>query len=403
MKTRFIISIFLAAILFACGSPAKQGEENEEHEHEGPEGVVVLNERQMKAIGLKTGPLQMRNLTTVIKVNGQLAVPPESSADVTAVIGGNVKSINVFQGDKVRKGQLLAVLEHPDYIAIQEDFAEVAGRLDFLEQEYKRQKELFENNVGSGRDYQKAKSDYNTAMAKYAGLKARLKLLNISPEQVRKGNITGSVRILSPINGYVNRVNIKVGTYVDAKDKMFTITDNNAIHADFMVYEKDAYLVKKGQKVHFTVSNRLDKEFTGTVFAIGKEFDPESRSIHIHANIDGDVTGLIPGMYISGHLHTDKKYVPALPNDAIVHEGTKSYIFVETKIEDENGEAGHSESEEKEGHVKAFKQTEVVTGQKDGGYTEVRLLEPLPENTQIVLNAAYYLIADLKKDEVEED
>ena len=408
MKIRLIISIFATAILFACNNPSKKEEGNGEHEHEGQEGVVVLNERQMKAIDLKLGSLQMRNLTTVVKVNGQIAVPPGSSADITAVIGGNVRSINVFQGDKVRKGQLLAVLEHPDYIAIQEEFAEVAGRLDFLEQEYKRQKELFENNVGSGRDFQKAKSEYLTAKAKYSGLKARLNLLNISPQQVIDGNITGSVRILSPINGYVNQVNIRVGTYVDAKDKMLTITDNSAIHADFLVYEKDVYLVKKGQKVHFTVSNRPDDEYTATVFAIGKEFDPDTRSIHIHAKIEQDVSGLIPGMYISGHLHTDKKYVPALPNDAVVTEGTKSYIFVETKIAEEHEddkEGAHTEGdhEEDDGNSKAFKFTEVVTGQKDDGYTEITPVDPLPENAKIVLNAAYYLLADLKKEETEHE
>jgi len=408
MKTRLIISVLTTAILFACNNPSKKEVEHGEHEHEGQEGVVVLNERQIKAIDLKLGSLQMRNLTTVVKVNGQIAVPPGSSADITAVIGGNVRSINVFQGDKVRKGQLLAVLEHPDYIAIQEEFAEVAGRLDFLDQEYKRQKELFENNVGSGRDFQKAKSEYLTAKAKYSGLKARLNLLNISPQQVIDGNITGSVRILSPINGYVNQVNIRVGTYVDAKDKMLTITDNSAIHADFLVYEKDVYLVKKGQKVHFTVSNRPDDEYTATVFAIGKEFDPDTRSIHIHAKIEQDVSGLIPGMYISGHLHTDKKYVPALPNDAVVIEGTKSYIFVETKIAEEHSDDkeetyAQSDHEEDDGHSKAFKLTEVVTGQKNDGYTEITPVDPLPENAKIVLNAAYYLLADLKKEETEHE
>lgn len=116
----------------------------------------------------------MRNLTTVIKVNGQLEVPPANSAEVTAVIGGNVKSINVFYGDQVRKGQQLVVLEHPDYIVLQENFAEAASRLEFIKKEYKRQKELFENNVGAGRDFQQTKSEYNTIKAKYEGLKSRL-------------------------------------------------------------------------------------------------------------------------------------------------------------------------------------------------------------------------------------
>jgi cobalt-zinc-cadmium efflux system membrane fusion protein len=419
MKTKLIISIIAVSLLFSCNSGSEKSSEHDEHEHEGAEGVVVLNERQQEAINIKLGSVQMRNLTTVVKVNGQLAVPPASSADITAIIGGNVKSINVFQGDKVKKGQVLAVLEHPDYIAIQEDFAEVAGRLDFLKQEFERQKELFENSVGSGRDFQKSKAEYSTAKARYAGIKAPLQLLNISPEGVTDGNIVSSVKILSPINGYVNQVNIKVGTYVDAKDKMFTVTDNSTIHADFMVYEKDVSLVKTGQKIHFSVSNRLEEEFTATLFAVGKEFDSNTRSVHIHANIIDDVSNLIPGMYISGHLHTDNRSVPTLPNDAIVVEGTKSYIFVETEMEEEHEEEGHmhgesefeeshhDEGEHEEGHIdehsKAFKLTEVITGQQDDGYTQITPVNPLPENSKIVLNAAYYLIADLKKEETEHE
>jgi cobalt-zinc-cadmium efflux system membrane fusion protein len=324
------------------------------------------------------------------------------------VIGGNVRSINVFQGDKVKKGQLLAVLEHPDYIVIQEDFAEIAGQLEFLEQEYKRQKELFENNVGSGRDYQKAKSEYLTAKAKLSGLKARLKLLNIPPEQVIKGNITGKARVLSPLDGYVNQVNVRMGAYVDAQDKLFTITDNSAVHADFQVFEKDVYHVKEGQKVHFTVANTPDREYTATVFAVGKEFDPASRAVHIHAKIEQDTEGLIPGMYISGQLHTDTKYVKTVPNDAIVKEGTKSFVFVETEPAEEHGHEHEGEEDEKghdtdQGHLRSFKLTEVVTGRSDEGYTEIKPVEPLPEDARIVLNAAYYLLADLKKEETEHE
>ena len=223
MKSK-IFRVFIVLITFvgliSCNSN-KEDKQEEEHEEHGAEGVVALNEKQQEALNLKLGNFQMRNLTTVVKINGQLEVPPASSADITAVIGGNVKRISVFHGDKVKSGQLLAVLEHPDYISIQEDFAEIANSLEFLEKEFDRQKELFENNVGAGKDYQKAKSEYNTAKAKYEGLKSRLQMLHLSPEKVKTGQISNSVNIISPINGYVNEVNIKVGTYVDAKDKLF--------------------------------------------------------------------------------------------------------------------------------------------------------------------------------------
>ena len=228
MKTKIFIAFFLIASVLSCNTEKKNDHGDVVHE-EPEEGIVILNANQREALDLQLGTFQMRNLTTVVKSNGQLVVPPASSADVTAVIGGNVKSINVFHGDKVFKGQQLAVLEHPDYITLQEDFAAISSSLEFVEKEYKRQKELFENNVGAGRDYQKTKSEFTTAKAKYEGLKSRLKLLNLSPQKVKNGEISSTIIIKSPINGFINEVNIKVGTYVDAKDILFEITDNDAI------------------------------------------------------------------------------------------------------------------------------------------------------------------------------
>ena len=224
MKSKIFIAFIAIATLMSCNTQNKKIAEKDVHE-EILEGVVVLNKNQREALNLKLDTFQMRNLTTMVKSNGQLEVSPSSSADITAIIGGNVKEIKVFHGDKVRKGQLLAVLEHPDYIALQENFAEVANQLEYLEKEFERQKELFENNVGAGRDFQLTKAEYNTAKSKYQGLKSRIQLLNLSPERIMEGNISNTINITSPINGFVNEVKIKIGTYVDAKDKLLSVSD----------------------------------------------------------------------------------------------------------------------------------------------------------------------------------
>ncbi len=409
--------VIIAFISISCSSEQKVETREDGHKDSGNENVVLLNQRQREALKLILGTFQMRNLTTVVKTNGQLKVPPSSRADVTTVIGGNVKEIKVFHGDKVKKGQLLAVLEHPDYITLQEEFAELSNRLEFLEKEYQRQKELFENNVGAGKDYQQVKADFNTAKAKYAGLKLRLEFLNISPDDVISGKITKSIDILSPINGYINDIFIQVGTYIDAKNKLFSISDNSKIHADFMVYEKDIHLLKIGQKIDFIVANRPGEELSATIFAIGNEFETNTRSVHIHAKLTNNPGNLIPGMYISGHIHTNKHFTRTLPNDAVVKEGTKSFIFVvdnealENAGHNEHGmeEGGHKENSGDEHGAKAddndmaFKMVEVITGEKDEGYTEIKLLDSLPDNTQIVFNAAYYLLADMNKGETEHE
>ena len=423
MNTKLYIILFMISSMVSCNTEQVNTEEEHEHEHE-EEGIVSLNKKQQESLGLKIGSFEMRNLTTVVKANGALEVSPESKASVTAIIGGNVKSIKVFQGDKVVKGQVLVVLEHPDYITLQEEFATIANNMEFLEKEYSRQKELYDNNVGAGKDYQKAKSDYLNAKVKFESLKSRLLLVNISPSEVKKGRISNTINIVSPISGYINTVSIKLGMYVDSRTELFEIADNSAIHADFMVYEKDVHLLSLGQKIHFTVSNRPDTEYTAEIFAIGTRFDQQTRAIHIHSNITGDTKGLIPGMYITGHLHTDKKYVATLSNDAIVVEGLKLYIFIvdndehgleaisDTSHEGLNHEKAVSEGEN-EGHnhdaetentdLVKLKMVEVITGTSDDGYTEVRLLNELPNDTKVALNSAYYLLSDLKKEETEHE
>ena len=133
MKTniKLIIGIItIAALMSACSSSSpkekeEHGEHEEEghggHEEEGEEGIVSLTEQQMDAIGLKMVQIEKRTLNIAVSASGSLEMAPQDKADVSPVIGGIVKSVNVFEGDKVRKGQVLATLEHPDFIQLQQD------------------------------------------------------------------------------------------------------------------------------------------------------------------------------------------------------------------------------------------------------------------------------------------
>ncbi len=424
MKTKIFISIIATAlvILTSCSNANKKADEHEghdEHENELPEGIVLLGKPQRDALELKLGEIQDRNLTTLVKTNGELEVSPKSKADITAYIGGNVKEIKVFHADMVVKGQVLATLEHPDYITLQEEFSEAANKLVYLKQEYERQKQLFENEVGAGKDYQQTKSEYKTMQSKYSGLKTRLEMLNMDVNAIENGQIFREIAIKSPISGYVSEVNIKMGAFIDAQTKMFSVSDNSDIHADFLVYEKDIHLLKIGQRIDFTVSNHPGEEFRAKIFAIAKEFQNDTRAVLVHAKLDKPNDKLIPGVYVSGHVHTDQIFTKALPESAIVTEGTKSYIFIKDDeaakkflhadehghdegehVAEENDHEEHNEVEhDKENEAWAFRMIEIIPGVTDNGYVEIRLIDSISANAQIVMNAAYYLLSDLQKSE----
>jgi cobalt-zinc-cadmium efflux system membrane fusion protein len=84
-------------------------------------------------------------------------------------------------------------------------------------------------------------------------------------------------------------------------------------------------------------------------------------------------------MYVSGHIHTDQHFTKALPNGAIVSEGTKWYIFV-------TDETAHNKEHEGEHHEMAFRMVEIVPGKQDEGFTEVNLVDSMPEHAKIVMN-----------------
>src|SRR5699024_3372106 len=109
---------------------------------------------------------------------------------------------------------------------------------------------------------------------------------------------------------------------------LFEVVGNSHIHADFMVFEKDIYKVKEGQKVYFTVSNTPQKRLMATIYSVGKTFEKGPKAVHVHAKIEGETGQLIPGMYVQGRIAVSSRSSAALPAAAIVGEGKESYIFV---------------------------------------------------------------------------
>ena len=399
-----LFSLLLTITLFtACkgdGAEAASSEVGEEHVeeeeegHEGEEGMgeIHLSELKFNSLNIKIGTLPTRPLSDVVKATGQLEVPPQYEATVTAIIGANVTSILVIEGDDVRKGQVLAYLSHPNLTRIQTDYMTTYNRMQFLEKEFKRQQTLHEQGVGSGKQFQQAQANYLVVQAEVKGLESQLRQLNLNVSTVRGGNIIENIPAVSPIGGSIEKVQVKVGQFVDPQTELFEVIDSEHIHADLMVFAKDVFKIKVGQKVLLNMESLPGKTYTAKIFSVGKKFEENPRAIHVHAEINENTDALVPGMYINGSILTGTgTEVTALPEEAIIEEEGKSYIFL-------------AEEHEKEGETEwSFRPVEVITGEENEGWVEIKLLEPLPEGAKLALSGAYYLISEMKKGETGDD
>lgn len=403
--------LLFAACDSKSGSEATEGSEEEHHEEE--EGTVEFTEVQYKATGVTLGGIEKRQLSGTLKVNGLLDVPPQNQVSISVPYGGILKNTELLQGMWVKKGQVIARMEHPDYIQMQQDYLEASSELVFMQKEYKRQEELNRENVSAAKTFERVTSEYNSLKSRVEALRQKLSLLNINANNLSTGTIYNSIPLVSPIDGYVTEVNANIGKFVSANEVIFEIVDTRHLHVELMVFEKDVPKLKEGQNVRYTLANE-SKERQAEVHLIGREISPE-RTVRVHCHLKNEDKDLLPGMYLRASIETGAADTYALPNDAIVNSEGKNYIFIQVPAEEEHHEEKHEEGQKdtdeqkeadgehgEEEHGFRFKAIEITTGASDGGYTEVTLPEGFDINAKnIVVKGAYDLLSKMNNSEEE--
>ncbi|MCB0701805.1 MAG: efflux RND transporter periplasmic adaptor subunit [Candidatus Kapaibacterium sp.] len=356
---------------------------NEGHQHE--DDILEIDKKVFESMNIEFDSLTKRNLSEAVYATGHLRLPPNNEATVTAMVGANIKDIKVIEGDKVAKGQTLVVMHHPNLVELQTNFIELASELKYLEQEYARQEKLYDLDANSGKSFQKVKSEYMSKKARYNGERKKLEMLKINADRVLEGEIAESISISSPIAGYVTNVAVRKGQYINPNDEIISLVNNDHLHADLMIFEKDAMKVKKGQKVRFSTEFIPNKELNAKIYSVGKVFEENPKAVHIHAEITDNKEGLIPGLYIKGTILIDSAKVNALPETAIVRDGKDFYAFLYEGKDDS--------------HVK-LRRVKVITGLIKDGWVEVKSLLSNEKTIKIAQTQAYFLQAEMDKGSV---
>jgi cobalt-zinc-cadmium efflux system membrane fusion protein len=379
MKKRAIY-IFTFCVLVAMASCRQAETEAGETAIETTEGsqAVKLSQAQIDLAEISFGQIEQKLLSGDVDARGILDIPPDGIASVSPVIGGIVQSIEVFPGQKVNKGQVLASLTHPDYIDLQEQYLGTANSLVFLENDYQRQQRLFDEKVSSEKTLLESQTAYQAAKARLSALKIILGQLGIDAETIEDGQLFTKIPLRSPIEGMVNAINVNLGKNVGVGDELFEITCRNKLHLTLDVFEKDILKIENGQRVTFNLSNVDDKIFEARVLSIGGTVQSAGRIVKVVAEFENTGTMLFPGMFVASQIHTGEKMFDALPESALMNYGTgKPYIYYTS--------SPASSDEHK------FNRMAVETGYEEDGYVHVILQEALPTAARIVTRGGYYI------------
>ena len=378
-----LVSFGLSVLLISCNKGNKPAAEAKATEVLS-EDIVEMREDQVSLAKIELGSVEMKSLGSVLKVNGLISVAPQNRATVCMPMGGFIKNTTLLPGNAVTKGQVLAVIDNQDFVDVQQSYLEARNRLVFAEADYKRHSDLYKDDVYSEQNLQQVTVEYRNLKALVKSLEQKLLLIGIAPDRLREDNISSTVNLLSPINGFVKTVNINIGKYVNPTEVLFEIVNNDKLFLVLTLFEKDAANVATGQKVKFFINNENETHeavITQTGRSVG-----DDRTYIVYATVSSTCKNLLPGMYVNALISESDLTVTALPSDALVTFDDKDYIFIYEKDKVEAGKA-----------LTEYKMIEVKKGVSDSGFTEVKLPDGFNAGaTKIVTKGAYTLLSAKK-------
>ncbi len=361
-----LISIFL----ISCGTAKK---DNKEAEEKGDKNMVILTEAQFKNAVIKTEIAEKRAVSDILKLNGSIEVPPQNLISISIPLGGYLRSINMLPGTIVKKGQVIATIEDPQYIQLQQDYLVTKAKLAYSEQEKNRQKELNKEKAGSDKALQLAEAEFQSLKIVLGAYAEKLRLIGLDPGRLNENNISRQIQIRSSINGYVSKVNGNIGSYFNPSDVLIELIDPSDVHLTLTVFEKDLNKLARGQKAIAYSNNNPDKKYATEISLISRDLSAE-RTAEIHCHFEQFDKSLAPGMYMNTEITIQNSEEQALPEKSVVNFEGKNYVFSE--------KAGRT-----------YEMTEVITGETENGYTAIKTDLGAKK---IVTNGAYSLLMQLK-------
>ncbi len=376
---KIITNLLLLAGLMAC-QPNDEAHHGDEAHHDD----IMLTDAQFAQANIAFGKVDSVAMAEEWEVKGMIELPPQSNVSVGIPYGGFLKYTNMLPGTPVKKGQLLAVIENPEFIQFQQDYMVALANRDYLKADYERKQELFDGGVAAGKDYELAKSTYLANEAKISALAERLKLIGFDLSEVRKGKMSGKVNIYAPVSGAVREVYTNIGRYVQPQETIMSLTNDDDLHVELTVYESEIHRVKKGQVIRFTLVNQPEVIREAVVFLVGSNVR-EDRSVTVHGHLAKKYDDLLPGMYVSAKIAGAPKRTLAVPEEAVVRFAGKHYVFAY---------AG------KEASAHSFEMVEVQTGASSDGFTAVYFAEETTELSKlpIVTKGAFTILAAAKNE-----
>ncbi len=326
----FCVGGWLAISLPSAGCGRSAGA-HAETRAEAPVGEVWLTDAQIVEAKLKVEVLEEQDVDDVIVTSGKVAFDDAHVAHVFSPVSGRVTKIEAKVGQRVKKGDVLAVLESPDIGLASADLHKAEADRIAAEHDMDRQKELLAAHATSQRDFEQAEDMYRKARAEVDRAKQKAGLFRAGSGTT----VTQTYAIRSEIDGEVVARNLFPGGEVQGQYgggtavELFTVGELDHLWVVADVYEMDTTRVKVGSRVTLKLFSMPSKTFSAKIEWVAGTLDPATRTAKVRCALENTDRSVKPEMYATLFIAVDERKAIAIPRRALLRIGEQTAVFVE--------------------------------------------------------------------------
>lgn len=311
----FLALILAGSFFYSC--------KRKEAAAEGPKKFCI-SDTMAKMITIDTASLS--NITNEITLSGEVSFDENKVIKIFPRSSGQVLESRVSFGDKVKKGQVLAVIRSADVAGSYSDLSTASADISIAQRQMENAESLYKNGIASEREYTEAKQNYQKALAAKSKIQSTLNINGGGST-----NAGGTYTLTSPIDGYIVEKKINAGSFLreDMGDNLFTISNLKDVWVMANVFEADIPKVKAGYPVQVTTLAYPDKVFNGHVDNVSEVLDPENKALKVRIRLENAGMLLKPEMFTRVIVtNEEKNKATSIPSSAVVEESGKTYVII---------------------------------------------------------------------------
>jgi len=289
---------------------------------------IVVPEKSPLRNRLSVSPVRAESINAKLVLPAMVESDPARTAAVLTPLGGRILELKAGLGDRVRKGQVLAVIDSADLAQAYEDYDKAADAFELTRKNLERQEGQFKLGAASSRDLDQTRSDHVQAGAEYARTQARLKVLGVAAIAGKRSSL---LAVEAPVGGSITTLSVARGNMInDPTQPIMTIADLSTVWVTALVAEKDLAHVARDQDAEVELAAYPGRMLHGKVLFVSDVIEPDSRRDKLRIAFPNPDSTLKPNMFTTVTLLGEKQTRLLLPTSALLMNNDRTTVFVAT-------------------------------------------------------------------------